>query len=128
MDFVEKEESFPEERIKLLESAIDQLPKKNREVFLLSKKSGYRHMEIAPQLDISENAIEKHISCATKSIKNGSRRKIVVGAHIFKLYELNYLLKSVFSWNILLFSKGEFGYSIEGVRRYLIGTYGGNTS
>ena len=75
MDFVEKEESFPEERIKLLESAIDQLPKKNREVFLLSKKSGYRHMEIAPQLDISENAIEKHISCATKSIKKWLKEK-----------------------------------------------------
>ena len=75
MYFVEKDESILEERMKLLESTIDQLPKKNREVFLLSKKSGYRHMEIAPQLDISENAIEKHISCATKSIKKWLKEK-----------------------------------------------------
>jgi RNA polymerase sigma-70 factor (ECF subfamily) len=75
MAFVEKEESFLEERLKLMESAIDQLPKKNREVFLLSKKSGYKHKEIASQLDISENAIEKHISRATQSIKKWLKEK-----------------------------------------------------
>ncbi|MCK0147198.1 RNA polymerase sigma-70 factor [Arenibacter sp. F26102] len=69
MDLVETDETVLEERLKLLESAIDQLPKKNREVFLLSKKSGYRHKEIASQLDISEKAVEKHISRATQSIK-----------------------------------------------------------
>tara|TARA_R110000868_G_scaffold1647_4_gene13283 strand:- start:938 stop:1513 length:576 start_codon:yes stop_codon:yes gene_type:complete len=69
IDFVEKDESVLEERMKLLETAIDQLPKKNREVFLLSKKSGYKHKEIASQLDISEKAVEKHISRATQSIK-----------------------------------------------------------
>ena len=75
MYFVEKEESFPKERIKLLESAIDQLPKKNREVFLLSKKSGYKHKEIAAQLNISEKAVEKHISLATQSIKKWLKEK-----------------------------------------------------
>lgn len=75
MAFVEKEESFLEERLKLLESAIYQLPKKKREVFLRSKISGYRHMEIAPPLDISENAIEKHISRATQSIKKWLKEK-----------------------------------------------------
>ena len=75
MDFVEKDESILEERMKLLESAIDQLPKKNREVFLLSKKSGYKHKEIAAQLDISEKAVEKHISRATQSIKKWLKDK-----------------------------------------------------
>ena len=75
MDFVEKDESILEERMKLLESAIDQLPNKNREVFLLSKRSGYKHKEIAAQLDISEKAVEKHISRATQSIKKWLKDK-----------------------------------------------------
>ncbi len=75
MDFVEKEDSFLEERMKLLESAIDQIPKKNREVFLLSKKAGYKHKEIASHLNISEKAVEKHISRATQSIKKWFKEK-----------------------------------------------------
>lgn len=69
LDIVERDETVLKERMKLLESAIDQLPKKNKEVFLLSKKSGYKHKEIAAQLDISEKAVEKHISRATQAIK-----------------------------------------------------------
>lgn len=75
IDFVEKDENILEERIKLLELAIDQLPRKNKEVFLLSKKSGYKHREIAAQLDISEKAVEKHISRATQSIKKWLKEK-----------------------------------------------------
>ena len=75
MEFVEKDESLLEERMKLLESAIEQLPKKNKEVFLLSKKAGYKHKEIAAQLDISEKAVEKHISRATQSIKKWLKEK-----------------------------------------------------
>lgn len=69
LDFMERDETVLEERMKLLESAIDQLPKKNKEVFILSKKSGYKHKEIAAQLEISEKAVEKHISRATQAIK-----------------------------------------------------------
>ena len=75
MEFVDMDESLLEERMKLLELAIDQLPKKNREVFLLSKKSGYKHKEIAAQLEISEKAVEKHISRATQSIKKWLKEK-----------------------------------------------------
>lgn len=67
--FVESDETILEERIKLVEAAISHLPKKNREVFLLSRKSGYKHKEIAAQMDISEKAVEKHISRATQTIK-----------------------------------------------------------
>jgi len=69
IDLVERDDTILQQRIKLLETAIDQLPKKNKEVFLLSKKSGYKHKEIASQLNISEKAVEKHISRATQYIK-----------------------------------------------------------
>ncbi|MFD2789269.1 RNA polymerase sigma factor CnrH [Arenibacter antarcticus] len=75
VDFEERDEAVLEERMKLLEKAIDQLPKKNKVVFLLSKKSGYKHKEIAAQLDISEKAVEKHISRATQSIKTWLKEK-----------------------------------------------------
>ncbi|WP_157941248.1 MULTISPECIES: RNA polymerase sigma factor [Arenibacter] len=75
IDFVERDETVLEEKMKLLESAIDQLPKKNKEVFLLSKKSGYKHKEIAAQLDITEKAVEKHISRATQTIKKWLKDK-----------------------------------------------------
>jgi len=42
---------------------IDAAPKETRKVFLLSKKSGYKTpRKIAAQLDITEKAVEKHIS------------------------------------------------------------------
>jgi len=69
IDFVERDETILEEKIQLVNRAIDQLPKKNREVFLLSRKSGYKHKEIAKKLDISEKTVEKHISRATLMIK-----------------------------------------------------------
>ena len=75
IDIIERDDSVLEERIKLLESAIDQLPRKNKEVFLLSKKFGYKHKEIAAQLDISEKTVEKHISRATQSIKKWLKEK-----------------------------------------------------
>lgn len=70
LSLVDDIENIDQQRIKLLESAIEQLPRKNREIFLLSKKSGYKYREIALQMDISEKAVEKHISRAKKSIKN----------------------------------------------------------
>ncbi|WP_158285149.1 RNA polymerase sigma factor [Arenibacter aquaticus] len=75
MEFEDMDESLLEEKMKLLELAIDQLPKKNKEVFLLSKKAGYKHKEIAAQLEISEKAVEKHISRATQSIKKWLKEK-----------------------------------------------------
>ncbi|PCI31572.1 MAG: RNA polymerase sigma-70 factor [Flavobacteriaceae bacterium] len=62
------EEAF-EKKIKLLEIAINQLPKKCKNVFLLNKKEGYRYKEIASQLSISEKTVEKHISRAIYRIK-----------------------------------------------------------
>lgn len=69
IDYIKIEESVLEEKIKLLELAIDQLPPRNKEVFLLSKKWGHKHKEIAARLGISEKAVEKHIGKATQTIK-----------------------------------------------------------
>ncbi|MDL5513954.1 RNA polymerase sigma-70 factor [Arenibacter sp. M-2] len=62
-------EGLLQERIKFLEMAISELPSKNKEVFLLSKKMGYANKEIAAKLGISKKAVEHHISRAKKSIR-----------------------------------------------------------
>ena len=68
-NIVERDYELMEEKLALLEAAIEELPAKCRKVFLLSKRQGYRYKEIATQLDISEKTVEKHISRAIGRIK-----------------------------------------------------------
>ena len=68
-NIVEMDNELMEEKIKLLDAAIEKLPEKCRKVFLLSKKQGYRYKEIATHLNISEKTVEKHISRAIHRIK-----------------------------------------------------------
>ncbi len=69
-------------KMKLLEEAIEKLPKKCKKVFLLSKKQGYKYKEIASQLNISEKAVEKHISRAIKRLK----QTLSHSSHIFMIF------------------------------------------
>lgn len=68
-ELIELDNEALEKKIKLLDAAIEKLPKKCKNVFLLNKKQGYSHKEIASQLDISEKTVEKHISRAIFRIK-----------------------------------------------------------
>lgn len=63
-------------------TAIDSLPEKCREVFLLSKRDGMKYSDIAAHLNISENTVRNQISKALKVIKEDVR-KIV--AYLFGL-------------------------------------------
>lgn len=53
-------------------TAIDSLPEKCREVFLLSKRDGLRYEEIADELGISVNTVRNQISKALKILKDGA--------------------------------------------------------
>ena len=57
-------------------TAIDSLPGKCREVFLLSKRDGLKYEEIAQELGISENTVRNQISKALKTLKDGSQKII----------------------------------------------------
>lgn len=50
-----------QQRIAILRKAVDELPPRRREVFMLHKFEGLTHAEIADLLDISRNMVEKHI-------------------------------------------------------------------
>ena len=53
-------------------TAIDSLPPKCREVFILSKRDGLKYEEIAEELDLSVNTVRNQISKALKMIKDGA--------------------------------------------------------
>lgn len=53
-----------------LNQAIAALPKKCKEVFLLSREENYSHKNISYELKISVSTVEKHIVKALKIIKN----------------------------------------------------------
>ena len=53
-------------------TAIDSLPEKCREVFILSKRDGLKYEEIADELGLSVNTVRNQISKALKLIKGGA--------------------------------------------------------
>ena len=53
-------------------TAIDSLPEKCREVFLLSKRDGLKYKEIADKLNISTKTAENQVAKAMKVLKEGA--------------------------------------------------------
>lgn len=49
------------ERLRLLANAVDELPPRCREVFLMSRLDGLSNGEIGTRLGISRNMVEKHV-------------------------------------------------------------------
>ncbi len=55
-----------DQRLELLQRALDELPPMCRDAFLLRKLEGLSHDEIAERLSISQSLVEKHIVNAMK--------------------------------------------------------------
>ena len=55
---------------KQIETIMDMLPARCREVFRMSRVDGFKNSEIAEKLGISEKAVEKHITAALKVFKS----------------------------------------------------------
>lgn len=53
----------------LIKKAIDSLPEKCREIFMLSRIEGMKYQEIADQLNLSTNTVSNQISIALKKLK-----------------------------------------------------------
>ncbi|WP_299550584.1 RNA polymerase sigma-70 factor [Seonamhaeicola sp.] len=84
-DIIEKDDDFIEQKLIKLRTAIEALPPKRKEVFLLSKIQGYKYREIAEALDISVNTVEVHIS---RSLKFLRKKLIDKGNDFIKLFIL----------------------------------------
>ena len=53
-------------------TAIDSLPEKCRQIFLMSKRDGLKYEEIAQELGLSVNTVRNQISKALNVLKNGA--------------------------------------------------------
>lgn len=53
----------------ILDKAINNLPEKCRQVFILSRMEGLKHKEIASRMDISVKTVENHLSTALNKLK-----------------------------------------------------------
>jgi RNA polymerase sigma-70 factor (ECF subfamily) len=53
----------------LYEMAIDMLPQKTKEIFLLSREQGLKNSEITKQINLSVKSIEYHISSALNTFR-----------------------------------------------------------
>jgi len=80
-EIIEEDNQLKEQRLLALKKAIEELPPKCKEIFLLSKYQGYRYKEIAERLGISINTVENQISKAFKVL-----RQKVVNAKYFNLF------------------------------------------
>ncbi|MFK7812365.1 MAG: sigma factor-like helix-turn-helix DNA-binding protein, partial [Maribacter sp.] len=60
----------------LLKKEIEKLPKKCKHIFLLNKKEGLTHLEIAEYLGISTKTVEGHITRAFKILSKKLDAKI----------------------------------------------------
>ncbi len=60
-----------EEKVKkqLIDSAINRLPEKCREIFILSRSAGLTYQEIAEDLDISVKTVENQMGIALKKLR-----------------------------------------------------------
>lgn len=71
----DKDEDALEKLIALVKDAIQELPPKCKEVFLLSKKEGLTNIEISEYLNLSKNTIERHMNIAFSRIRENVGNK-----------------------------------------------------
>ena len=72
IDMVEDEMDFPFSAARLW-TAIDALPDRCREVFLMAKRDGMTYREIAEELGISERTVEHQVSKALRILRGKSQ-------------------------------------------------------
>ena len=73
MDEVSEEDIDTAERDARLWQAIDSMPPRCREIFLMSRRDGLTYAEIADELGLSVKTVENQIAKATASLRGNTR-------------------------------------------------------
>ena len=77
LDYVMEDENVNlEELMLLVNNEIENLPNKCKRIFLMNKKEGLTHSEIAKHLDISIKTVEGHITRAFKILEEKLQQKV----------------------------------------------------
>ena len=69
-----------------VDQIVNNLPEKQREVFLLSRSEGLSHKEIAEKLNISTKTVEYHINQSINAIKNKLEQLGLISLLYFYLF------------------------------------------
>ena len=72
----ENDRELLQKRIAFITREIDNLPKKCKKTFLLSKKEGLSNIEIAEYMNISIKSVEAHITKAYSIIRKKAKEKV----------------------------------------------------
>lgn len=73
MDENDPTENYNIDKIELINTLIDQLPKKTKQVFVMSKKRGFSNFEISEILKIHPKTVEGHITKAFKMLRSNAK-------------------------------------------------------
>lgn len=65
----EPKEIFTKEILEVVEGTLQKLPKRTRQIFLMSRYENLSHKEIADRLEITTKGVEFHIAKATKLLR-----------------------------------------------------------
>lgn len=69
INLADEDETTIQNKITLINLEIEKLPKRCKEVFIMSKRQGLKYREIAQELNISIGTVEAHITKALKAIR-----------------------------------------------------------
>jgi len=76
----------------LIDEAIDRLPPRRRDVYLLNRRQGMSYNEIAALLNISRESVKTHLQLATSSITSFIKARLftlVTGSFFFIIFFLS---------------------------------------
>lgn len=78
---------FSQEILQIIESTIDKLPIKTKQIFKMSRFEDLSHQEIAQQLDLSTKSIEYHITKALKELRITLRDFLTILLPLFLFFK-----------------------------------------
>ncbi|SHL13385.1 RNA polymerase sigma-70 factor, ECF subfamily [Chitinophaga jiangningensis] len=77
-------------QLTLIDEAIDQLPARQKEVFLLHRHQRLTYAEIAEKLNIGKESVKTHLQLATKAITSHVKGRITVLILLLELQDKNF--------------------------------------
>ncbi|OJV39217.1 MAG: RNA polymerase subunit sigma-70 [Bacteroidia bacterium 43-41] len=77
---------FSDEIQKIVESTLDKLPPRTRQIFILNRYQGLSYQDIANQMDLSIKTIEFHISKALAQLRFSLKDFICLSLFLFYFY------------------------------------------
>ena len=82
---MERRELKPQEIQQIVTKAVAELSEETRQVFLLSRRQGLTHREIAARLGITEKGVEYHITKVNRLLRGALKDYLSISILLFYL-------------------------------------------